>query len=94
MDKTTKLYQDLFNLFRVAFPKKNPAQAQTELNEIWKEKVKKSFKDKVDDKDYRELTEGWKKIADKRKNYSISNLDGKACLGIISIQPQNNCSLA
>ena len=72
MDKTTKLYQDLFKLFRNAFPKKNPAQAQTELNEIWKEKVKKSAKDKVDDEVYRVLTEGLNKIVEKRKTFSIS----------------------
>ena len=40
MEKNSKLYQDLFKLFKCAHPSQTPAKAQIEFNQTWKQKIK------------------------------------------------------
>ena len=48
-------------------------KAQTELNEIWKEKIKKSGKDKVDNDAYQEINDSLRKIVNRRKSSTITS---------------------
>ena len=68
METNSKLYHDLFRMYKSSYATKSAAKAQADFNQIWKEKIKKTEKEKINMEAYQKVNDELKEIMNKKKS--------------------------
>ena len=57
MESNSKAYHELFKLYKCSYSEKTAAKAQADFNQLWKEKIKRSEKEKINTEAYNDISE-------------------------------------